>query len=463
LVRWSLRNQILVPLLVIQGVAVMAISVTMATLATRRGEREIINRVSGVIGAVEGTNFPYTSSVLAKMHGLSGAQFIAFAEDGRVVASSLVARSPLPSRLDVASLGAQVGSLGASPTIVLDGTRYLMVRPRSWGNSQASSLLVLYPETAWIQARWDAAFVPLLLGVVSLVLLAGVTCWLAHRISTRIRCVQEQVAQIATGDFHELDLGRSDDEVQDLARSINQMSGELREMRQEVRNTERARILGQLAAGLAHQLRNSLTGARMSVQLHARRFPARDGDRTLEVALRQLAMTEEQVRGLLSLGKVERRAHSIFGVCKLLDDVALLVEPACEHAHVMLKHSPSAGLVEMRGDESGVRAGVLNLTLNAVEAAGPGGQVGLELTTADADVVIEIWDTGPGPPPEIAEDLCEPFVTSKPEGVGLGLALAHQVANEHGGRLSWTRDGGITRFQLRLHGLIGATREVVRV
>ena len=65
-------------------------------------------------------------------------------------------------------------------------------------------------------------------------------------------------------------------------------------------------------------------------------------------------------------------------------------------------------------------------------------------------MTIEVADTGPGPPPDLAEDLCEAFVTSKPEGVGLGLALARQVADGHGGRLEWTRTDGITSFLLAL-------------
>ena len=108
-------------------------------------------------------------------------------------------------------------------------------------------------------------------------------------------------------------------------------------------------------------------------------------------------------------------------------------------------------------DEGGLRAAILNLTMNALEAAGPGGEVSLGASAENGEVVIEVSDTGPGPPPEVAETLLEAFVTSKPEGVGLGLALAHQVAVEHGGRLSWTRDGERTCFRLTLPNPSGPT------
>jgi signal transduction histidine kinase len=112
-------------------------------------------------------------------------------------------------------------------------------------------------------------------------------------------------------------------------------------------------------------------------------------------------------------------------------------------------------------EESGLRAAALNLALNAVEAAGRGGVVRLEAVPDGEAVAIEVSDTGPGPPQGLAGSLFEPFTTSKPEGVGLGLALAQQVAAQHGGTLSWTRVGHETRFRLSLPRVTALTKEAV--
>src|SRR5262249_61546087 len=103
---------------------------------------------------------------------------------------------------------------------------------------------------------------------------------------------------------------------------------------------------------------------------------------------------------------------------QLLADAALLVDPACQHARVRLSHREISGPAEVLVDPSAVRAALLNLTLNAIEAAGSGGTVRLEARANGDEVIAEIADTGAGPPPELADTLYEAFVTSKPGGVG---------------------------------------------
>jgi signal transduction histidine kinase len=456
--RWSIRSQILVPLIAIQAAAVAAIAITTATLAARRSERQIVDRLNGVIAALGEASFPYTAGVLARMRGLSGAHFAAYDKDGRVTAASLASLESLPS--DIRSLPAtvHVDALGGNPEATFKGTRYLVASLRTAGGPRGASLLMLYPETSWRQAQWEAAMPPLMLGAGSLGLMVLVTSWVAHRIAARLRRLQGQVARIVDGDFRELAPTGQQDEVADLSGSINHLCIRLNDMQRTIRETERSRLLAQFAAGLAHQLRNALTGARMSVQLHARRHPAPAGDQSLSVALRQLAMTEEQVKGLLSLGKVERRPEEVCDLGQLLAEVAFLVDPACQHARVKLSHGADGGPLEVLVDPSSVRAALLNLTLNAIEAAGPGGTVRLAATAIGDEVAVEVADTGAGPPPDLADSLCEAFVTSKPEGVGLGLALAHRVAADHGGRLSWSREDGETRFRLTFPGRVESPR-----
>lgn len=149
------------------------------------------------------------------------------------------------------------------PAVTIRGESHLAVLIGPRPATSGTALLVLYPESSWRKARWESAQVPLVLGAGALVLLACATSWVAHRISERVRILEHQVARIAEGDFRELAIphNRPRDEVTDLARSINRMCVQLRQMSQTIRQNERAHTLAQLAAGTAHQLRNALTGA----------------------------------------------------------------------------------------------------------------------------------------------------------------------------------------------------------
>jgi len=155
--------------------------------------------------------------------------------------------------------------------VLIDGTRYFAARMRPRGTASVHSLIVLYPVERWSRDQWDAALLPLMVGGPALVLTSLVALWLAERFSSRLRRLQAQVAAIAAGDFCEIAPGRRQDEIHELVTSVNQMAAQLREQQRTIRQSERTRLLSQLAGGLAHQLRNAVAGARMALQLHQRR------------------------------------------------------------------------------------------------------------------------------------------------------------------------------------------------
>lgn len=254
---------------------------------------------------------------------------------------------------------------------------------------------------------------------------------------------------IAGGDFRPTPLPRADDELRDLTASVNEMADRLDRLQQAVRRTERLRLSGQLAAGLAHQLRNGVTAAKLAVQVYLADHP--DDSEALTVALRQLAVMEANLRRFIDLGRPGPGTRQPCSLAGIIGDLVEGYGPRCQHAGIDLTWGPTADVM-LDGDPGQLADLFGNLIGNAIEAVGPAGGVSVTLTVAGPTAVVEVSDTGPGPAPEVAARLFEPFVTGKPEGIGLGLAVARHAVEAHGGTLAWRRDGGRTVFRVAFPG-----------
>jgi signal transduction histidine kinase len=458
--RWSIRNQMLLPFVGVVLLAVVAMTAAAAIVAARQRDAQTLLQLQNVLATLEHTNVPFQASVLDKLRGLSGAHFIACDRQNEILASTLPSGTNLPENLLRLPAGRHLEALSNQPTVAIDGIRFFSARMEPRGDASVRSLYVLYPVDNFQRARWIAAFPPMAVGAGAVLLTAAVSAWLAQQFGTRIRRLQRQVAAIAAGDFAEIPVSGRPDEIQELVVSVNSLSSQLQEMQSTIRRSERERLLAQLAGGLAHQLRNAVAGARMALQLHQRRCAAAPDDKSLTVALRQLALTETQVKGLLSLGRGERSPYRSSDLNQLIEDVAVLVQPACEHAFVNLELVLSRTPVFVETDLESLRAAILNLATNAIEAAGSGGGVTISTVLSREIAIVEIADTGRGPAANVAETLFDPFVTTKPEGVGLGLALTRQVALDHGGRVSWRREANRTIFRLELPAAPASQSEI---
>jgi signal transduction histidine kinase len=210
---------------------------------------------------------------------------------------------------------------------------------------------------------------------------------------------------------------------------------------------------------LAHQLRNGVAGARLAIQLFAREVRGQTDTAALDVALRQLTMLETNLKRFLDLGNAKAVSPEPCDLVQVVTDAVDLLRPQCRHANIDLRWQSPGDAAILLADRGQLEQLVFNILGNAVEAAGPGGSVDVRFTTTQtagvgengpAPFVLEIADSGPGPPAGIADRLFEPFVTGKQEGVGLGLAVARQVAEGLGGRIAWRREADRTCFRIEL-------------
>jgi signal transduction histidine kinase len=279
---------------------------------------------------------------------------------------------------------------------------------------------------------------------------------LAARVTRPINKLQSQVARIAEGDFQPLPVPERNDEIRDLAAAINRMAQMLARYEDQVRRAERLRTLGQLGGGIAHQMRNAATGCRMALDLHRRDCPPGIDFESLDVAGRQLTLMEKYLQRFLTLGRASARQHAPVDLAALVESVLPLVRPSAQHVGVELEFSPPPESLVVQGDAESLEQLLVNLLLNGVEAAASNPKVGRPavrvcLSRGDGSrIQLEVRDTGPGPATTIGTDIFEPLVTEKPDGTGLGLSVAREITQQHGGHIRWERSGMETCFIVEL-------------
>lgn len=456
--RWPLRNQILLPVAALLLVTLLGVSITSVALAVRRTEGRIESQLRDVARTLSESSFPLTNNVLRQMRGLSGAEFLLADEAGRIVAAS---RSPLALvELPSGREAANWEQLTLTQAVPIGEERYfhIALRLQRGGFSPQPMLLhILYPERQYREALWEAVFPPAAIGGVALVLAVLLGTGIASRVSRPIGQLRSHVEQIAEGDFRPMPLPARNDEILDLATAINHMAEMLARYETEIRRSEQLRTLGQLGGGLAHQMRNAVTGCRMALELHHRECPMTADCESLTVAVRQLTLIEQHLRRFLSLGNTRSRPHQEVSLATVIENVLPLVRPAAAHVGVKLQTRFPDQSIQVQADNEALEQLLVNLLLNAIEAASSGEQataaqkrVVIELRRDAERAVLEVSDSGPGPADHVNQSLFDPLVTEKPDGIGLGLSVARAIVEQHDGEIRWQRRDGMTCFWIEI-------------
>ncbi|KPJ51804.1 hypothetical protein AMJ39_09260 [candidate division TA06 bacterium DG_24] len=233
------------------------------------------------------------------------------------------------------------------------------------------------------------------------------------------------------------DLGGSEGEASGAVAVVRDVT-KVREMEESIQRSDRLSAMGNLAAGVAHEVRNPLNAIAIAAQRLEEEFlpdASREEFLTLTSALRsEVGRLNEIVQQFLSLAsppKLRREAADLNG---LIGEVLELIEPEAESRDVRVDRR-FGKLADVEIDREEMKKVVLNLMRNALEAMKGGGELRIRTAEGDGYHSLRIEDTGPGISRENLRKVFHPYFTTKDGGTGLGLSIAHRIVVEHGGRI----------------------------
>ena len=240
-----------------------------------------------------------------------------------------------------------------------------------------------------------------------------------------------------------------------LRSEVCRLREELFQKNRELRRRERLAALGEMAAGVAHEIRNPLGGIGLYASLLERDLT--DYPEQLEI-VRRMSVGVRNMEGIIGdilafAGEVEPDRRRVC-LGEVLDSALTQAAPRVEVLDVEIEVDMRLTSRHVFCDVNQIERALLNLIINALEAAGPHGRVWIragETSMDDGLTAIVIEDNGPGVKPDVSEQVFNPFFTTKGSGTGLGLAIVHRIAEANGGRIALTeRRGGGAAFVLFL-------------
>ena len=205
-------------------------------------------------------------------------------------------------------------------------------------------------------------------------------------------------------------------------------------LRQQTARTERLAAMGEMVAGLAHQLRTPLAAALLyTSHMASTELDTPTRVKVADRALERLRHLEKLIQDMLIFARGEALGRESFGVCELLAELAHTIEPVAQRRGIQFVADCQAGQHTLFGNRKEIASALLNLLENALQVLVDKGEVRLGASLSEGCAVFSVRDNGRGIPAELQERLFEPFYTTRADGTGLGLAIARGVARAHGG------------------------------
>jgi len=330
------------------------------------------------------------------------------------------------------------------------------------------------PELPWLRINWEIkALVPIasvLLGGMLLFLLATLS-WrdperhmvllvagagavaicgvllvvLTYTVQRPMVELQQKISQLGSGDLSaNVSFAHRNDEIGDLGRNFNQMVSQLRESLLEIERLHRTQMsraehlatLGEMATGLAHEIRNPLAGIAGVIEIIGRDLPATSPARSVVKDVRQeIARINHIVTDLLQTARPHPPKVRKSDLNTTVEHAVMLgrQQALAKSVEIALHKDPT--LPEVEHDSDQIHQVLLNLLLNSLQAIEQNGKVTVSLESHGKTAVVQVIDNGRGIAPDHLPNIFRPFYTTKGDGTGLGLSLARRIVEDHQGRI----------------------------
>jgi signal transduction histidine kinase len=442
--RLTIQHRIVIPFALVAIVTMSGAALLARLFFSRTQESRLVAQVRNAADVLGQSDYALNTQILKSARQIAGTDIITYSLGGEVLATTLDARQRASLVRTVATSDAARDALARADGSILvrwlDGDAPSVVAYKRVP-AHADTVVAVIVETSELAAANRAITRTLLLATtVSLLLMILVSQAVARRVTAPL----DALVAFAQGVSPEGSARRApagDDEIGRMAAAFNDMLDRLDESRHALVQSEKLGLAGLMAARVAHEIRNPLSAIKMQVQLLGMRHGA---DATVAphvtAVLHNVEQVESVVRDLIELarpGELARRPTSLKDVVL---DVLRQMLPQLTYRKIDVRQHIAGDLPLVDLDEGRFRQALLNIVGNAADAMPTGGtlQVVVEVTDHGRTLTLDVIDDGVGIDPAIRDRLFDAFVSTKRDGVGLGLVNAKAVVENHGGRIALT-------------------------
>jgi len=317
--------------------------------------------------------------------------------------------------------------------------------------SQQRNLLLVMNQRS--RTDVDVMVVRTVLLILGLLVGIGLAMWMARALShslTQISVTLRGAEGETSTDLGQIEVSSRNSagqltaletQVQNVVSNLHRVADELQQARKEMVRAERLAAVGEVAAGVAHEIRNPLTSVKLLIQRAAERQPVHSlNGQQMQVLMEEVSRMENTVQSLLDFARPEKPQNVPCQFPSILTKSLALLEGRLQQQQIELDISDDHAPGLLHGDPLLIQQVIVNIVINAIEFTPPGGILRLRMfKNAQANsMVLEIEDSGPGIDPAVLERIFEPFVTTRSTGSGLGLAISRRIIEEQGGTLTAT-------------------------